>query len=66
MNNIIKRELAEARVEVGKLLYNISGRYTAVDNQSIQDIAKAYVLLKNIERKNQGYPPITVDTVLKV
>ena len=66
MNNIIKRELAEARVAIGKLLYNTGGRYEARDNHTLIDIARAYVLLKNIERKNQGYPPITVDTILKV
>lgn len=66
MNDIVKQDLAEARVEVGKLLYNIDGRYDGSDNRDILDIAKAYVLLKNIERKHQDRPPITVDTVLKV
>ena len=65
MNDIFKQDLAEARVEVGKLLYNIGGRYSGQDNRDVLDIAKAYVLLKNIERKSQGRPPITVDTILK-
>ncbi|MEE9214882.1 MAG: hypothetical protein V3U54_08830 [Thermodesulfobacteriota bacterium] len=64
MTRLFFEDLAEARAEVGKLLYNIIE--TPLDIQEKRDIAMAYVLLKNLERKRQGVDPITVDTVLKV
>ena len=63
MSRAFFEDLANARVEVGKLLYNIGD--TELSAEEKRELARCYVSLSNMKRKRQGKEPITVDSILK-